>query len=576
MCGRDNTDHLAKLGLIEAPEPVAPPQESQNADEALLDNSPEAKAREKAIKAAQKLRGKVPAAPHVPAPLKVALPRPDRFEAVAGGIVGSHTAVVEDLEGFDVDRTPTWFYKLILFISILGYSGAFLYWNSTSPIIGPGWKLWAFVLMVFFAVIALIVAFRLGRKEEYGARGVAFARRRRDGAVRMVKEAAQGVASAGKGIAQSGTNFGEGFQGTGKPNFIVRFIQWIIRTITRIILGVLSLVKTVFALVLGVWILAVRIGWWLYRGIVEPVFRLAFRIVRWALKVTYRVFRWALRVVWRTFYWLMRRFPFKYVTRMLENPVRFHVEPRVLVANVIISDALGAPLKERVSVPAKPHVEAFRLDHQTNRAIKLLENERAYHEERPLWLTVPTPQERRERAEEKKRLAADHKARAKQAELDAKAAHKEALKRHKEELKAAKAEGRADEVKAKLAAEKAAAKDRLKAEKAAAKGKAPKAGKADKLAAKEEKRAEKEAKKAEKAAAKEAKQQEKPKSKTEKKAAKKAEKKAEKEQAKKDKKAAEERLKADKKKDKPKKKGKKGKTDADDTAPEIRDDAATS
>lgn len=527
VCGRDNTEHFARLGLVDPPEPQ-PTAEADEPGEPWKAFSP---------------------APRIPAPWKAARPNPERFKPVAGIVIGAAeeepSGGLVDLEGFDVDQTPTWFYNSVLLISILGFFGAFLYWNSSSPIIGPGWKFWALVVMLGFGLTALIVAFRLGRKEELARRSLEFAKRRRAAAIRMAREAATGVVSASKGIAQSGSHFREGFESDKEPNWIVKFIRWNIRTVVRTVLGFVSLVRWIFGLVLKIWVLVVRIGWALYRGIVEPVLMLAFRIVRWALKVTYRVARWALKVVWRVFYWLMRRFPFKYVTRMLEEPVRFHIEPKVLVTNVVVSDALKAPVKDPIRQKAEPFVAQYRLERETAKAIRLIAQQEEFEQERPTWLTIPTPEERRERANERRRRKAEAKAAEKQAKIDAKEADKEAKRQAKEEIKKAKEEGRLDELKEQQKAEKLAAKQA----KLEAKGKAAAAeAKAAKLEAKEAKLKAKEEAKAAKQAEKTAnKEDATPGQPTKSKKQQKADAKAAKKQAKKDAKAEKKAAKKDKK-----------------------------
>jgi hypothetical protein len=378
------------------------------------------------------------------------------------------------------DVTPGWLYWSAFITSVMGFFWAFIFWASGAEPITPVWRAIFLGLMVVFAMTAFVVATRLTRREQYHVRARqaarraahatvhgsrAYVRRRREGMVRMVHEARAGVVGAGKSLRESGTQFREGFQSDQKPNFIIRTVHgfvragvWVYVKVERLVMGVLKLVLGIFRLVLWIYVKIVQLVWAIYRGLLEPIVLLAFRLTRWVVGVAYRAARWTLRTAWRIFYWLVRRWPMRYATRLLEVPMRVHVAPAFLSTDVLVSGALGVPVRPAVLEAAGPSVEALRLRHRMRTAARLIPLYEQREVERPERVALPRPQDRqamrverarRRKAERERRL--HEKAEAARAEKEAKLREQERKAERSAATKAAQAE-----IKERLRQEKAA------------------------------------------------------------------------------------------------------------------------
>ncbi|MBW3581476.1 MAG: hypothetical protein KY455_00095 [Euryarchaeota archaeon] len=491
-------------------------------------------------------------APRVPAPLVAARPPMD-FVPEAGMLVDSRAAkrarkhrkkdkfvegAAEEERVRDEDRTPAAVYWIILLVSFASMVVGFLFWNSSS--IEDVYRFGFLIEMVFFAIIILIVSTRLARKQEWdekarsgvsgGAMGLVrvlarfglFLKRLAYGltiglvkrVVRMVHDAKEGAVRsaqrASEGVKRSGSSFKDGFKSDAKPNFIVRFIHWNIRLVTRLVMFVIRTVIGVLRLVAWAWRTVVRIGWALYQGIVLPVLLLAWRIGRGVLRLAYRLGRWSLKVVWRTTYWVLRRWPIKYATNLAKEPVQRGIEPRVLLTNVVVSDFLAAPVKPEVREKAEPYVVEWRVRRETALVARLYDKKEDHERLAQEYLVIPSPEERRAMREERKRHKLERKEEAKRLELEAKEAKKQAkldAKQARLDAKAADKEMSAEEREA-LNEEAKRRKEEEKARRQAENERLAAMSDADKKAyleaQKAEKRAAKEAAKAEKKASKEA------------------------------------------------------------------------
>lgn len=429
-------------------------------------------------------------APRVPAPLRSSPPS-KRFQPVAAMPLTPRDATepakgaVDDNDVLILERqkdlTPNWVYGTVLSVCVVGFFFSFVWWSSESDVMTTGWRTSFLILMAIFLVVGVMVGVKYSRKTQLGprarvaavrraqgaghfavrrAQGVQnYARRRKQGMVQMVHQTRASVKQTGTSLKASGTHFREGFHGESEPNFLVKFLQRIVRMVVwvyvqleRLVLFVFRVVWGVLRLVYGVFVLVVRLAWGIYRGLVEPVLWIAYQITRWAARVVYYPVRGSLRLAWRILYWVVRRWPLVYATQALEAPVRVHVAPPLAATDVFVSEFLGAKVRPVVLEAAQPTVESQRLASRTKRADRMLAMQEERLEDRDARMVIVPPKERWERykrkRQEKKLQAKQEREAAKRAEEERKAAEralkqaeKDAAEEYKRRLKAAKQAG---------------------------------------------------------------------------------------------------------------------------------------